>query len=247
MNRIAAVIIGVLVAAPVWALDIGAMTPEEREIFRQEVRAYLLDHPEVIFEAVDIYEQRQNTAQAGADKAMITAHAALIFDDGFSWIGGNPQGDLTVVEFVDYRCAYCRRAFPEVHELIATDGNIRYILKEFPILGEQSTLAARFAIAVRQVSGAEAYKDAHDRLMTMRNAVDQASLNRIAVDLGLDPAAILARMTSDAVDRELAANRDLGRKLEINGTPSFVFQSEMLRGYVPLDGMREIVARLRGG
>ncbi len=247
MTRILSILLAIAVSAPAWAMDLTSMTPEEREIFREEVRAYLLDHPEVIFEAVEVYERRQSTAQAANDEAIISANAQQIFADGYSWVGGNPDGDLTVVEFVDYRCGYCKRAFGEVKELIESDGNIRFVLKEFPILGEESTQAARFAIAVKHVAGPDAYKLAHDMLMSMRAGVTNQTLARIANNLGLNADQVFSAMQSAAVQHEINANYALARTLGINGTPSFVVQSEMLRGYVPLEGMREIVARIRGG
>ena len=247
MIRLVALIVGSLVALPLWAFDIDTMTPEEREIFRQEVRAYLLDHPEVIFEAVDIHEQRQNAAQVSDDTNLIAGNSDMIFYDGHSWVGGNPEGDITIVEFLDYQCGYCRRAFPEVAELIKSDGNIRMIIKEFPILGDASVLGARFAIAVKQIGGDDAYKAAHDRMMTMRGGISEPGLRSLALDLGLDYAAVRREMGSERTQTIIASNRALANQLGINGTPSFVFENEMLRGYVPLDGMRSIVARLRGG
>lgn len=247
MIRLVALIVGSLVALPLWAFDIDTMTPEEREIFRQEVRAYLLDHPEVIFEAVDIHEQRQNAAQVSDDTNLIAGNSDMIFYDGHSWVGGNPEGDITIVEFLDYQCGYCRRAFPEVAELVKSDGNIRMIIKEFPILGDASVLGARFAIAVKQIRGDDAYKAAHDRMMTMRGGISEPGLRSLALDLGLDYAAVRHEMGSKRTQTIIASNRALANQLGINGTPSFVFENEMLRGYVPLDGMRSIVARLRGG
>ena len=142
---------------PAKALDLTQMTDEERAIFREEVRAYLMDNPEVIMEAVAVLEAREAEAQAQADLSLVSDNAADIFDDGFSWVGGNPDGDITLVEFLDYRCGFCKRAHGEVAKLLESDGNIRLIVKEFPILGEQSLLASRFAVATKQVAGDDAY------------------------------------------------------------------------------------------
>ena len=142
-----------MLSAPALAFDMEAMSDSERTAFRAEIRAYLLDNPEVIMEAVAALEEAQNQAQAQSDIALVQANAADIFDDGYSWVGGNPDGDITLVEFLDYRCGYCRRAHGEVAQLLESDGNIRLIVKELPILGEQSLLASRFAIAAKQVAG----------------------------------------------------------------------------------------------
>ena len=221
------------------------MTDAEREAFRQEVRSYILDNPEVLMEAIAILEQRQADAQAQADTDMLAANAEALYEDDFSWVGGNPDGDITIVEFLDYRCGYCKRAFPEVEALIASDGNIRLIIKEFPILGEQSVLASQFAIATKQVAGDEAYKAVHDTLMEYRGDVTEPALVRIGETLGLDTDAILAQMTSPEVTDIISRNRALGNRLAINGTPSFVIDDQLVRGYMTLDVMRQLVAQER--
>jgi protein-disulfide isomerase len=151
-----------------------------------------------------------------------------------------------MVEFLDYRCGYCKRAHPEVTKLIKTDGNIRYIIKELPILGEQSVSASRFAISTQQIAGDEAYAKVHDNLMTFRGDISDTSLRRLANDMGLDADAIMEGMNSDTVSDIIAANHALAQIMQINGTPSFVMGDQMLRGYVPYDTMLEIVAELRG-
>ena len=142
-----------LLAVPASALDLEAMTEAEREAFRAEVRAYLLEHPEVLSEIADALEAKQAEEQIAADAAMIAANEADIFEDGWSFVGGNPEGGLTLVEFIDYRCGYCKKAHAEVAELVKSDGDIRYVVKEFPILGEQSVLTSRFAIATLKIVG----------------------------------------------------------------------------------------------
>ena len=221
------------------------MTDAEREDFRAEVRAYLMEHPEVIIEAVQSLEAREAEAKAETDEKLVQVNSEDIFNDGHSWVGGNPDGDITLVEFMDYRCGYCRRAYEDVEKLIEEDGNIRFVLKEFPILGEASTLSSRFAIAAQQVAGEEAYKSVHDALMSYDGSYDDAGLTRLADSLGLDAAPILAAMYSDGVNEVLAENLALARRLQVNGTPTFIMDDQMLRGYVPFDGMTQIVAEMR--
>lgn len=234
-------------ALPAAALDLTAMTEAEREAFRAEVRAYLLDNPEVLTEAITVLEAREEARQLEADQALVAQNLDLLLDDGHSWVGGNPEGDITVVEFMDYRCGYCRRSSPEVEELISADGNIRFILKEFPILGPQSEMASRFAIAVHQLHGDDAYKDVHDALMVLEADIDTASLGRLAEALALDPAPILARMDAPEVTAVLDENYALAEALSISGTPTFVMGGQMVRGYVPLQVMQAIVEEERPG
>ena len=183
--------------------------------------------------------------QAANDEQLVADNADALFRDGYSYVGGNPDGDVTIVEFSDYRCGYCRRAFPEVEELIESDGNIRFIMKEFPILGEASVTSSRFAIATLMEAGDEAYKAVHDALITLEGEPSEPVLRRLADTLGLDAEAIIARMSDEEVTRRIQETRELATRLQINGTPSFVFGDQMLRGYVPLDGMRQLVDEIR--
>lgn len=234
-----------LLAGQAQATDLTAMTEAERAAFGNEVRQYLLENPEVIIEAVNLLEQRQAEAAAMADQELIKANEQAIFNDGYSWVGGNPEGDITLVEFMDYRCGYCRKAVPEIAELLAKDGNIRLIVKEFPILGDASLISSRFAVATRLVAGNEAYAQVHDALMEMQGDVNDVVLGRLAEGLGLDAGTILAQMDSDEVNAELAQNHQLAQKLRISGTPTFVLEDEMLRGYLPASEMARIVAQKR--
>lgn len=230
-----------LLAGPAAATDLTALSEAERDAFRAEVRAYLLENPEVLMEAIAALEQRQQQQHIAEDLALLKTNADEIFNDPNSWVGGNPEGDITLVEFIDYRCGYCRKAHDEVADLVASDGNIRFVVKEFPILGDASVNSSRFAIATRQLGGDDLYKKAHDTLITLRGEPNADTFRRLAQDLGLDADAVLARMDSPEVSEVIAANHALANRLQISGTPTFVVDQTMVRGYVPLDGMRQIV------
>lgn len=232
-------------ALPAQAFDLEAMSEAESAAFGAAVRSYLLENPEVLMEVIGVLEDKQAAAQVADDASLVSVHAEALFDDGYSHVAGNPDGDITIVEFVDYRCSYCRRAFPEVAELIEADGNIRLILKEFPILGEDSLTAARFAVSAQILFGDDAYGPLHDALMVMRGNVTADSLMAQAEHLGLDGGAILAGMSDPEVDRRLGANHQLASLMQITGTPTFVVGGQMLRGYLPLEGMRQVVAEER--
>lgn len=229
------------------AADLSNLSETERAAFRDEVRAYLMDHPEIIVEAVDLLKQRNAEAQAVADINLVKDNAEALFNDGYSWVGGNPEGDITLVEFMDYRCGYCRRAGPEVAKLLKQDGNIRLIVKEFPILGEASMVSSRFAIATRHVAGDDAYEQVHEALMELNGDVNDVILRRLADGLGLDADPILDHMDDPKVTAEISATRELAQKLQISGTPTFVLHDELLRGFLPADQMELIVAEKREG
>ena len=228
------------------AFDLTAMTDAEREAFRAEVKAYLLEHPELLIDVSNALQDKQAAEQAKGDHALIAANANEIFADPASFVGGNLQGSLTLVEFIDYKCGYCRKAHADVAELVKSDGDIRYVVKEFPILSEESLIAARFAVAALQVAGPEAYQKINAGFYeSFRGDVTNDTLAAFATDLGIDPAPIMAAMSSPEVEKVIAANHALAQRLQISGTPTFVLGDEMLRGYVPLDAMREIVTKVR--
>ena len=245
MFKKTALTLALLLGTQATAVELDAMTDAERAAFRAEIRSYLLENPEVLMEAIGVLEQREQAAKANNDVAMAQNNAVLLFDDGHSFVGGNPDGDITIVEFMDYRCGYCKKAHPDIASLITADGNIRYIIKEFPILGDASELASRFAIAVKIVGGEAAYKVAHDTLMEFRGEMTNDSLGRLATSLGLSAADITVTMNSAEVNQIINDNRLLGQAMQITGTPTFVVQDQMLRGYVPQAQMAQIVARVR--
>ncbi len=228
------------------AFEIDAMTEQERDIFRSEIRDYLLEHPDVLMEAIAVLEERRAAEAAANESVMLEQRRGDVFEDGYSWVGGNPEGDVTIVEFLDYRCGFCKRAHPEVQELIASDGGIRLIVKEYPILGAESELASRYAIAAKIVAGDDAYAAVHDALMEWQGPVNPGALGRIAGAAGIaDHEAVLAEMDSDTVSGIIASNRALGQALQIQGTPSFIMGDNFVRGYVDLQQMRGIVESIR--
>ncbi len=245
--RLAPLAVVAALASPAAAFDVSAMSDTERATFRAEIRAYLLENPEVLSEAIDVLQKRQAEAAAKGDLELVKANADDIFKDGYSFVGGNPEGSLTVVEFIDYRCGYCRKAHAEVQELVASDGDIRYVVKEFPILGDQSVIASRFAIATLQVAGDEAYEKVNAGFYeSFRGDVTKETLIAFATDLGLDSEAIVARMDAPEVTKVIEENHLLAQRMQISGTPTFVMGGQMLRGYAPLDTMRAIVKEERG-
>jgi len=244
-SPLTAALLAMSMALPAQALDLGNLSEADRALLREEIRAYLLDNPEVIMEAVGVLEQREAEGQAAADIELVRVNAEALFNAPADWTGGNPQGDITLVEFMDYRCSYCRRAGPEVEALLTADDNIRFVLKEFPILGDESVAASRFAIATKMVAGDAAYKSVHDALMSYSGAMNEAGFARLAEALGLDAQAILAGMDSDAVTEVIAANHALAQRLRINGTPAFVMEERMLRGFVPQEQMQQIADEIR--
>lgn len=242
MKRLIAALL--LTATPTFAFDISAMSDQEKAAFGDAVREYLMANPEVLIESINVLEERRAADSAANDKELVASNSDAIFEDGHSWIGGNPDGDLTVVEFIDYRCGVCRRFNDEVHDLVENDGNIRLIFKEFPILGQDSDASARFAIAVKQIAGDEAYMKAHDELIALRGPATIEALKKIAGDIGVDADEVVNTMNTEPVTAVLRENHQLAERMAIQGTPTFVIGEELLRG-VPAAGLTETVAEIR--
>jgi protein-disulfide isomerase len=241
---------GALLAAALGATAAAAqpateMDDSERAALHDEIRAYLLEHPEILVEMYALLEEKQQAVASESERALVEEHADAIFDDGYSYVGGNPEGDVTIVEFLDYQCGFCRRAHPELAELIASDGNIRWIVKEFPILGPNSELAARAAVSSLIAEGSEVYARLNDAMMRHDGAISDAALDALLSEAGADPAAIRAGMDAPEVTERLEETRALAQTLQITGTPTFVLGSRMVRGFVPADEMRALVEQER--
>lgn len=199
----------------------------------------------MLLEAIQTLQDRQKAAEAQSDRDLVIANHDAIYDDGFSQTLGNPEGSFTIVEFMDYQCGYCRKAFPDLANLIEQDGDIRLIVKELPILGPGSERAARVAIATEIVAGPEAYVAVHNGLMQTTGELTDMRLDALLSRLGQDPAAIRAKMQDPEVTRRINETRALAQTLQINGTPTFIMYETMLRGYLPADQMGAMVTALR--
>jgi protein-disulfide isomerase len=220
------------------------MTETEREALRTEIRAYLLDYPEVLIEAINILEARRKADTRQADAALIAASSEQLYNDPNSWIFGNPDGDVTLVEFADYRCGYCKKAHPEVRELLKRDPNIRLVVKEYPILGPDSMAAARMALAALDLDPAN-FEALNDALMRFEGQLTEATAYQIASRVGYDIAALKKRAASAEIEARIGDNYALARTLGLQGTPSFILGNQIIRGYLPIDRMLAAVAEAR--
>ena len=209
------------------------------------IRGYLLENPGVIVEAVNVYEQQQRAAEAAADGELISGNSEELFNDGFSLVSGNPDGDITVVEFSDYNCGYCKRAHGEMEKFVAADGNVRVVLKEFPILGPGSVIAARAALASSKIDGGDRYPAFNEALITHRGSLSEETVMSLAEKVGLDPAALAEAMQDESIVKQIERTHTLARALKINGTPAFVIGDQVVRGFVPADRLQALAAAAR--
>ncbi|MEM7505960.1 MAG: DsbA family protein [Pseudomonadota bacterium] len=223
---------------------VSGLTDGQRIQLRAEIRAYILENPEIILEAIQILEERRNQAEINADQQLVARHQDTIFNDGFSYVGGNPDGDVTVVEFSDYRCGFCKRAHPEIKALLESDPNIRLIVKEYPILGPDSVVAGRMALAALQIDP-DKFGELNDKLMAYPGNLTEAVAYRIAKDVGYELTELKQLAAEDEIARRLGANYALAEQLGLQGTPSFIIGDEIIRGYLPLREMQAAVAEAR--
>ena len=223
---------------------LSEMTEVERDAFRAEIRAYLMEHPEVLMEAIQVLEARRAADEIRADAEMIASNAQQLFHDPNSWVGGNPDGDVTLVEFSDYRCGYCKKAHPELQELLRRDPNIKLVVKEFPILGPDSVTAARIATAALDLDSAK-YGALNDALMNFEGPLSEAAAYQIAKHVGYDIAALKARAASAEIEARISDTYALAQEMGLQGTPSFVLGNRIIRGYLPVDQLLTAVAEAR--
>ncbi len=234
---------------PILALALVALMPlptlaqdlDEARI-KELVLEAIRENPEIVMEAVAILEQRQAGAQADAQARALDTQRELIENDPNAPVLGNPYGDVTVVEFFDYNCPYCRRVKPEVRALIDADPNIRLVYREWPILGDGSVFAAKAALAARKQGK---YEDFHWAMMGNEGRADEASVLRVAEEVGLDIEQLRADMDAPEVEDHIATSMQLTQALGFNGTPSFVIGDALVPGFVETDQLAKLVAEAR--
>jgi protein-disulfide isomerase len=216
--------------------------PAELEEFEQRVREYLLKNPEVIMEALQVLQERQRAAEAENLKRTIAELSEEILNDPAAPVGGDPSGDVTLVEFFDYNCPYCRRVAPTVTELEQADPGLRLVYKEFPILGPGSQFAAGAALASQRQGK---YVPFHNALMQATEQVTEEIVMETAREVGLDTEQLRADMQDPAIDEAIARNLQLAEALGITGTPSFIIGDEVVPGAVDLRTLESLITRAR--
>lgn len=221
-------------------------TPEQKAALTQLVREVLVSNPEILIEAMNALETKQQAEAGKAAKAAIVANRKAIFEDGVSYVAGNPQGDVTIVEFFDYRCGYCKQVQPSLMTLLKEDSKVRLVLKELPVLGPESVMAARAAVAALEQDQGKKYLGFHNAMMEYRGQLTEAEVLRMAGQAGLDLARLKTDMAAPKTEQILRANLALADTLGIQGTPGFVIGDHLVPGAIPLDTLRQLVKEARG-
>jgi protein-disulfide isomerase len=243
MLRITAIIaaIGLFVGiiSPVFAEGIS---PAQKTEFEKLVHDYLLDHPEILRDMANKLEANDKlTADTARDNTLKT-QAKELFHSPMDAIVGNPKGDVTIVEFMDYNCGWCKKSVKEMQSLVAADKNVRIVMKEFPIFGEGSEYAARAALAsVKQ----NKYWEFHQAMFASEGKVTPEVVDEIAKAQGLDVAKLKVDMKEPAVDAQIKKTQALAQSLALTGTPGFIVDSNLIPGYTELANLQAMLAKTR--
>ena len=225
-----------------------SFTDTQRSDIEAIIKNYLVSHPEVLEEAMAELNKRQAAAETEKHEASVATNADTIFNSPRGVTLGNKDGDVTFVEFFDYNCGYCKRAMSDMLDLMKSDPKLKVVLKEFPVLSEGSTEAAKVAVAVRmQDPGGKKYLDFHQKLLGGRGPADKARAMAAAKDAGLDTARIEKDLAGPEVRATIEENFKLAEAMGMNGTPSYVIGKQVVIGAIGLDGLKEKISAARCG
>jgi protein-disulfide isomerase len=238
----AALLLTLLVFAPLPAAAADSFTSEQRKELEGIVHDYLLAHPDIMLEVLQAAESRIKSDSHDKAAKALTEHKNELLADPNSPVAGNPQGDVTVVEFFDYRCPYCKQVEPAIEALLGEDRKLRFVYKEFPVLGPDSLMAARAALAARKQGK---YDPFHKEMMALKGQINEAAIYKVASSVGLDADRLKRDMASPEIGRMLKDNMGLAEALQIHGTPGFVIGSEIVPGAIDLGTLKEMIADAR--
>jgi len=220
----------------------GGFDPAQVKGIEQIVRDYLLAHPEVLVESLTEFQRRQKVAEQQRQQESVASSRAALTEDPDAPVIGNPEGDVAIVEFLDYKCPYCKRVAGTLKDVIAADGKIRLVMKEFPILGPRSIQAARAALAVARQGKYEAF---HWALMTEPGDMSDPHIRQVARTVGVDVDRMMEDMESPEIQAMIARNHDLAQALQITGTPAFVIGDTLVPGAIDRKTLEHLVDQAR--
>jgi len=247
MTRLASLLAAAAISlSGVTAVSAQTFSQPQRGEIEKIVREYLLKHPELLQEVMTELEKKQQTAESEKARSAIKTHAEALFNSPRQVTLGNPQGDVTFVEFFDYNCGYCKRALNDMTALMSKDAKLKVVLKEFPVLGPSSLEAAQVAVAVRmQDKSGKKYMEFHQKMLTGRGQADKARALAVAKEIGLDMARMEKDLKSDEIAATLQESAKLAEALGLNGTPSYVIGNDVVIGAVGLAALGQKIEAAR--
>lgn len=233
-----------LAASFAMPLPAAALDDAQKKEFGEFIKEYLIQNPEIMLDVQDALQKKQEEARLVKANQVIGENSKSIFEAKDDISIGNPKGDVTIVEFFDYNCGYCRHALTDMQTMLKKDQNVRFVLKEFPILGPESVAAHKVSDAFRKLAP-EKYEKFHMALLGSEGRADENSAIEVASSLGVNEKQIRAEMEKSPDTSSVQNAYDLAQKLGITGTPSYVIGNELVQGAVGFDDLEAKVKNMR--
>jgi len=218
------------------------LTAKQQDAVKKMIHDYIMENPSVIADAIEALRQKEELAAEISARKAVTDRKNEIINDPESPVLGNAKGDVTVVEFFDYRCPYCKNMLDMVMDTVKTDGQVRLVMKELPILGPDSVTAARAALAARNQ---KKYEEFHRALMKLKGPVNEASVMKTAAEIGLNVEKLKKDMDDDRIDTVLKNNIQLAHALNISGTPGFIIGDQITPGAMNQQALKQMIDQAR--
>jgi protein-disulfide isomerase len=237
-----ALVCGLIAAVPAQSIRAAAIPPEQRQAIEGIIHDYLMQNPDVLIEALRGAEDKLNREADAKASKVLTDRRTEIFDDPATPVGGNPRGDVTIVEFFDYRCPYCKQVLPALQTLLKEDRNLRFIYKEMPVLGSASVTAAHAALAAQRQGKYEAF---HNAMMGTKGQITEETVFKVAGSVGLDVDRLKQDMAAPEIEQAIKSNLTLADALNIRGTPGFIIGSHIVPGALDLETLKDMIAEAR--
>jgi protein-disulfide isomerase len=234
--------LAILLILPGAAAPAGETTPTQRQEIESIIHDYFLAHPEFMVEVLRAAEAKVRVAKEEGARQAITAKRQELLQDANAPFAGNPEGDVTVVEFFDYRCPYCKQVEPVLDRLIKEDPKIRLVYKEFPVLGADSVYATRMALAARRQGK---YAPFHEAMMATKGQISEETIVKVARSVGIDVDKAKADMQSPEIDDIIKRNYALAEALDIQGTPAFIIGNALVPGATDIAKLKQLIADAR--
>ena len=233
-----------LAVAPLRPIGATEITPERRRAIEAIIHDYLMQNPDVLIEALRAAEDKANRDADAKAALVLKDRRDEVFDDPATPVGGNPQGDVTIVEFFDYRCPYCKQVQPTLQKLLDEDHKLRFVYKEMPVLGAPSVTAAHAALAARLQGKYETF---HAAMMGTKGQITDEVVYQVAGSIGLDVDRLKRDMAAPEIEQAVKVNLALAKALDIHGTPGFIVGEHIVPGAIDLDALKDLVADARKG
>lgn len=242
--RVLAILVMFLSGCSTMGKETKSVAAPSQDLTDAAIERYIRTHPEVIVQSLQAMDAKREAEQKERQKVALATKQQELLHDPASPVSGNPKGEITLVEFYDYRCGFCKKAAPAVTELQKEDRRVRVVYKDFPILGEPSELAAKAALASQAQGKHQAF---HEALLASHADMTKDAILKIAMKVGLDTKRLEADMANSKWQAVIDKNRTLARELGISGTPGFIVGNELVPGWLDLNGLKELIARAGQG